>query len=166
RDVEPERGAARGRRKERFEELAARLRRHSRPVVDNVQFYNTGRALQRHVHAYAGALAPAVAQRVATQIPHDLVEVAAVEEDLGVIDELDGEDSGVGLLDLGELLDERLQKIDQPEALAARALAAIQAQYVVHHAIEPLAVLADDGKEPPRGVVYRRLLLHELRGVA
>ena len=80
--------------------------------------------------------------------------------------ELEGKNAGIGLFDLGELFDERLETIDQLEALAVRALAAVQAQHVVDHAVEPLAVLVDEGKQPPRRIVDRGLFLHQLRRVA
>jgi len=149
-----------------LEQLRPRLEYHARPVVHHVQFYNTARALERDADHDAGGAAAAMPQRVAAQVPHHLVEMAAIGQDVRVRGQLDAKHAGVDLLDLGELLDEAGQKIGQPEALTMRALAAVQPQHIVHHAIEAPAVFVDDGDEPRRGIAHPRLLAQQLRGVA
>src|SRR5687767_2398375 len=78
RDIEPQSRAARRRGEERLEQLGTRLRRHAGAVVDHVQFYSTPSAHQRHADDDARRRAAAVTQRVAAQVPHHLVEMAAV----------------------------------------------------------------------------------------
>src|SRR5215216_4421332 len=80
--------------------------------------------------------------------------------------QFDGESLQRELFDLAELLDESLQIIDQIEALAMDAVAALQSQHVVDHAVETQTVFLDDRREALDGVVDRGLLLQELCGVA
>src|SRR3972149_2699256 len=120
RDVETEPGASRGGGEEWFEQLRPRLEDDPRPVVHHVQFYNTARALERGADHDAGGAAAAMPQRVAAEVPHHLVEMAAVEQDVRGRGQLDAKHAGIDLLDLGELLDEAGQKIGQPEALTMR----------------------------------------------
>ena len=58
------------------------------------------------------------------------------------------------------------EKRGQPEALAMRAVAAVQPQHVVHHAVEARAVVVDDAEQPRRGLVHPGLLPQELGGMA
>src|SRR5690606_11020199 len=125
-DVESETRAADGSGEERFEQLRPRLGAQPRAIVHDVQFYNTAGPLHRYPDLNAGGPAPAMSQGIAAQVPHDLVEVAAIEQHLGLRRQFDREDAGIDFLDLRELFHKPAQKIDQPEALAMRALAPVQ----------------------------------------
>src|SRR5688500_15507528 len=120
RDIQPKPAPADGSGEKRFEELGAQRRRHAGTIVHHVQFYNTAFAFQVHRNAYARFLALAVAQRVAAEVPHHLVEMTAVEQHARIGFEFDREDLGADLFDLAELLDKSLHEVRHPEALALR----------------------------------------------
>src|SRR5580765_3078063 len=109
REVKPKTGAAADRGEERLEQLVAQRRGHAWPVVYHVQFYNGPAADQIDGDADARLAAAAMPQCVAAEIPHHLIQIAAIERDFGVDRQLE-RDQGSGLFfDLAELLDEGFQ---------------------------------------------------------
>ena len=105
-------------------------------------------------------------QRIAAKVPHDLVQVAVVERHLGLGIQLQPDDSPRYLLGLAELIGELVQEFADLEHLAMRAVTAVQLQDVLHHAVETLGVVVNDGEQPGYGIAHHRLFLQQFGGVA
>src|SRR4249919_391757 len=94
-----------------------------RPIVSDGQFYPIRRVASAYGDPDAAGLALGIAQGIAAQIPHYLVQMAAVERDrrIGIglqVDHVLGH-----LLDLAELRHEGAQEGAHLEGLAVRAVA-------------------------------------------
>ena len=72
------------RREERLEELAAQTGRDSGTIIDHFQFYSLAAVDRVDTDTNTAFLAPRMAQGVAAEIPHHLIQVAAVENDLRI----------------------------------------------------------------------------------
>src|SRR5687767_11248925 len=121
--------------------------RHAWTVIYHVQFYDIPTADYIYCDTYARVSTPAVPQRITAKIPHHLIQVAAVERDLRVGGQLEFEQRLRNFLDLAELFDKSSEIIGDPEYLSMCPLAAIELQYVVHHAIETLHVILNNRKQ-------------------
>src|SRR5688572_12141054 len=165
-DVQAKSGAGRDRREERLEQVRAVLRRYARTIVDHAQSYSIGARILIDPDDDAAGVASTIAQGVATQVPHHLIEMAAVEADRGLERHLQPQDLRIDALDTAELLGEGAQKVGNGKVLGERAVAPVELEHILHHAIEPLSVVVDDAQQTVRRVVEARLLLQQLGGMA
>jgi hypothetical protein len=69
------------------------------------------------------------------------------------------------LFALAELRHKRTQEICELECLPMGTVSAVQLQDVLHHPIQPLSVVVNDGQESPLRFVELQFLQQQLRGV-
>src|SRR5690606_28262513 len=140
-DVQAEPRPGRNGGEERLEQVRTVQARDPRAVVDYAQLHAAARIVRMDADDDAARKPAAVAQRVPRQVPHHLVEVAAIEAHGGLEPELQPEQPRIDPFDAAELLHERAQELGERELLGERAVAAVQLQNVLHHAMETLRVV-------------------------
>src|SRR3954449_11773860 len=106
--------------------------RNPRPVVGDRQFYPIRRVTSAYGDPDAAVLALRIAQRVAAEVPHHLIQVTAVERDGRIHVDLEIHHLLADLFDLAELRDERAQERAHLKSLAMCAVAAIELEDVLH----------------------------------
>src|SRR5688572_8620177 len=98
---------------------------------------------------------------VTTQVPHDLIEMASIEQHVRIGSELEFKDRWIQLLNLAELLDERLEIIHYLEAFPVRDVGSTHPQHVVHHPFETVRIFLNNCDQTPDGIIERRFLLEQ-----
>src|SRR5690349_5172731 len=80
-DIEPQTRSAARRREKRFEKLAPQFGRHAGTVVDHIEPGRGVAAVVRDDETDTALLAPAMPDRITAEIPHDLIQMTAIEND-------------------------------------------------------------------------------------
>src|SRR6185503_17291829 len=132
RDIETESRAPGARGEERLEDLAAELRRDAGTVVVELADDGVAHVARARHDANAAFLLLAMLPGVAHEVPHDLVEMPAIEDGKQLVGDDDHHAALRNVLRLHDLVAQRMHELAELDHLRLLAVAAIELQHLAH----------------------------------
>ena len=150
---------------ERLEDLRPQLGGYARAVVGELAYYGIAHVACARDDADAAVLLLAMLPGVAHQVPHDLVEMAAIEDDQQLARRLDGDASGRDAFRLRDFVEQRLQEVGEYDDLRLLPVAPVELQHFADDAVDALGVVADHRQQALALGRHRAVLFEQLRGL-
>src|SRR5205085_240807 len=142
-DVQPEARASRPGGEEGLENLAAQLGGNARPVIAHLTDDGIAHVAGTTGDADAALLFLAVLPRIAHKVPHDLIQVTAIEDDLQIVGNENDHRFRGDVLGLHDLVDQRAHEFAKRDGFGLLAVATIELQHFTDDAVDALGVVAD-----------------------